>query len=139
MVMTKATKSIFQYPWKLIRMIIMFLSCHSRKLHHMPGIYIRRRFDSTGSRFSNQLQSPFHGTKGVWDAPFSTDPSLSLSLYVNVRVCISTGIDFLDWTLPPAPVASRWKVRKELLAWTPAGANAVFFKLTGMRDGRFSL
>ena len=42
---------------------------------------------------------------------------------------------FLDRTLPSAPVVSGWKVREELLAWTPA----VFFKLTGMRDGRFSL
>ena len=45
----------------------------------------------------------------------------------------------LDWTLPPAPVASGWKVREELPAWTPAGANSVFFKLTGMRDWRFFL
>ena len=44
---------------------------------------------------------------------------------------------FLDWTLPPTPVASRWKVREELPAWTPAGTNSVFFKLTGMRDGHF--
>ena len=46
---------------------------------------------------------------------------------------------FLDWTLPPAPVASGWKVREELPAWTPAGANSIFFKLTGMRDWHFSL
>ena len=58
---------------------------------------------------------------------------------VNVGVCVSTGIVFLDWTLPPAPVASGWKVREELQAWTPAGANSVCFKLTGMRDWRFSL
>ena len=58
---------------------------------------------------------------------------------MNVRVCVSTGIVFLDWTLPPAPVASKRKVREELPAWTPADANSVFFKLTGMRDGRFSL
>ena len=45
----------------------------------------------------------------------------------------------LDWTLPPAPVASGWKVREKLPLWTPAGANSVFFKLTGMRDWRFSL
>ena len=47
--------------------------------------------------------------------------------------------NFLDWTLLPAPVASKWKVREELPAWTPAGANSVFFKLTGMRDWRISL
>ena len=46
---------------------------------------------------------------------------------------------FLDWTLPHAPVASGWRVREELPAWTPAGANLVFFKLTGMWDGCFSL
>ena len=44
---------------------------------------------------------------------------------------------FLDWTLTPAPVASGWKVQEELPAWTPAGTNSVFFKLTGMRDWRF--
>ena len=44
----------------------------------------------------------------------------------------------LDWTLPPAPVTSGWKVREELPAWTPAGANSVFFKSTGMRDWRCS-
>ena len=36
---------------------------------------------------------------------------------------------FLDWTLPLAPVVSGWKVQEELPAWTPAGANSVFFKL----------
>ena len=46
---------------------------------------------------------------------------------------------FLDRTLPPALVASGWKVWEELPAWTPAGANSVFFKLTGMQDWRFSL
>ena len=44
---------------------------------------------------------------------------------------------FLDWTLPLAPVASGWKVREEIPAWRPAGANSVFFKLTSMRDWRF--
>ena len=38
---------------------------------------------------------------------------------------------FLDWTLPPAPVASGWNVREVLPAWTTAGANSVFFKLYG--------
>ena len=47
--------------------------------------------------------------------------------------------NFLDWTLPSAPVASGWKVLKEFPAWTPAGANSVFFKLTAMRGRRFSL
>ena len=37
--------------------------------------------------------------------------------------------NFLDWTLPPAPVASGWKVQEELPAWTPAGANSIFLKL----------
>ena len=46
---------------------------------------------------------------------------------------------FLDWTLPPTPVTSGWKVREELLAWTLGGENLVFFKSTGMRDWRFSL
>ena len=46
---------------------------------------------------------------------------------------------FLDWTLPPAPVASGWKVREELPAWTLAGANSVFFQIECMRDWRFSL
>ena len=58
---------------------------------------------------------------------------------MNVGVCVSTGIVFLDWTLPPVPVASVWKVREEHPAWMPAGPNSVFFKLTGMRDWRFSL
>ena len=58
---------------------------------------------------------------------------------VNVGVCVSTGIVFLDWTLPPASVTSGWKVQEELPAWTAAGANSVFSQLIGMRDGRFSL
>ena len=58
-------------------------------------------------------------------------------LSVNVVVRVSTGIVFLDRTLLPAPVASGWKVLEELTAWTPAGANSVFFKRTGMRDRRF--
>ena len=58
---------------------------------------------------------------------------------MNVGVRVFNRYSFLDWTLPPLPVTSEWKVQEELLAWTPAGANSVFFKLTGIQDWHFSL
>ena len=59
--------------------------------------------------------------------------------YCECRSLRFNRYSFLDWTLPPAPVASGWKVQEELSAWILADSNSVFFKLTGMRDWRFSL
>ena len=65
-------------------------------------------------------------------------------VYIYIYMCKCKSLhfnrySFLDWTLPPAPVASGWKVQEEFPAWKPAGTNSVFFKLTGMRDWHFSL
>ena len=68
---------------------------------------------------------------------------VSSFLHLNCHcVVIIVSLWYGTWlynTLPPASVASGWKVQEELPAWTPAGANSVFFKLTGMRDWCFSL
>ena len=54
-----------------------------------------------------------------------------LCQFLTYCKCRSLGFNrysILDWNLPPAPIASGWKVREGLLAWTPVGANSVFFK-----------